>query len=126
MIVTLDFDTGLGPVDLELLPAFHALMRLGALGEGRARPAVGADAVCSPKLRRRSAIVLHAFHDTPTLRRAPLNVEPRPQHADASVVHFDNSLEIIEFEDAVPCAAAELERNLVLNSSKKKRHHDSW
>src|ERR1044071_934658 len=126
MVVTLDFDTGLAPVDLELLPALYALVRLRALRKRRARAAVGADAVCSPKLWRRSTIVLRALHHGPALWRSLPDLEPRPQHAHGPAVHFDNSLKIIEFEHAVPCAASKLERNIGLDAGKKKRHHDSW
>jgi hypothetical protein len=65
-------------------------------------------------------------HDAPALRRPLLNLEPRPQHADFAAIDLDNCLEIIEFEDAVPCATTELQRDIGLQTSEQKGHHGSW
>src|SRR6266852_6904619 len=126
MIVTLNLDTGFRPVDLEFPTTLRTLVCLGALGERRASPTVGTDAVCSPKVRRRLAVVFGALHHAPALRRALLDLEPGPQHADPTVIHFDNGLQVIEFEDAVPRAAAEFEGNIILHAGKHDRHHGSW
>src|SRR2546422_11637592 len=126
MVVTLYLDAGFRPVDLEFPSPLRTVVCLGAVGERRESPTVGTDAVRSPKVRRRLPIVLRAFHDAPALRRSLLDLEPRPEHAKAAVVHFDNCLEVIEFEDAVPRTLAKLERDIVLHAGKHDRHHGSW
>ena len=45
-----------------------------------------------------------------------LDLEPRAQRPDLAVIHFDNCLQIIELDDAIPRAAAELQRDIGLQS----------
>src|SRR5256885_17119411 len=92
MVVTLYLDAGFRPVDLEFPTTLRTLVCLGALGERRASPTVGTDAVRSPKVRRRLPIVLRAFHDAPALRRPLLGLPPPPAHAKAAVGHLANLL----------------------------------
>src|SRR2546427_7446258 len=49
MVVTLYLDAGFRPVDLEFPTTLRTLVCLGALGERRASPTVGTDAVRSPR-----------------------------------------------------------------------------
>jgi hypothetical protein len=67
---------------------------------------------------RRFAILRRAVHHTPATRRPLRDLEPGPQHTDFTVVHFDNCLEISELEDAIPCTAAHLERDISLQAGK--------
>jgi len=55
-------------------------------------------------------------YDGPPLRGPLLNLEPRAQHPDFAVIHFDNCLQVIELDDAIPRAAAELQRDIGLQS----------
>src|SRR2546427_3676472 len=122
MVVTLYLDAGFRPVDLEFPTTLRTLVCLGALGERRASPTVGTDAVRSPKVRRRLPIVLRAFHDAPALRRSLLDLEPRPEHAKAAVGYFDNCLGGIEVEDAGPRPPAELGAGNLFHAGQKKPH----
>jgi len=55
-----------------------------------------------------------------------LNLEPRAQHPDFAVIHFYNCLKIIELNDAIPCATAELQRDIGLQSREQNSHRGSW
>src|SRR2546427_8192960 len=114
MVVTLYLDAGFRPVDLEFPTTLRTLVCLGALGERRASPTVGTDAVRSPKVRRRLPIVLRAFHDAPALRRSLLDLEPRPEHATAAVGYLHNCLEGIELGRAAPRTPWQIECGTVL------------
>src|SRR2546427_12004843 len=92
MVVTLYLDAGFRPVDLEFPTTLRTLVCLGALGERRASPTVGTDAVRSPKVRRRLPIVLRAFHEAPALRRAVVDLPPRPEQARRVGGYISNAL----------------------------------
>src|SRR3954470_5193667 len=117
-----------GPIDLEFLaapPAFerarHFLRR-----EGSASPTVGAHGIRATEVWRRFAMgFFRRGYDAPAERRPLLNFEPCPQHADFAAVDLDNCLEVIEFEDAVPGASTELQRDIGLQTSEQKGHHGS-
>src|SRR5207247_10374424 len=87
---------------------------------------VRTNAVRSPKMRRRLAVVRRALDDAPGLRRPLLDLEPGSKHADFPVIDFDNCLKIRQLDDAVPCTAAHLEGDISLQAGKSQRHHGAW
>src|SRR5207245_3832077 len=99
-------------------PSPSTLYTTGTRAQTRPSSTVVTAPLRPPKSLRRLPIVLRSFHDSPALRRSLLDLEPRPEHAKAAVVHFDNCLEVIEFEDAVPRTLAKLERDIVLHAGK--------
>lgn len=69
---------------------------------------------------------LRGRYDAPAQGRVLLDLEPRPEHADSAVIHFDHCLEIIHLEDPIPGATTKLQRDIGLQTSKQKGHHGSW
>src|SRR5262245_33903802 len=88
--------------------------------------AVGTHAVDPAQRWRRFLIVLGALDHGPALRRPIANLEPRTQHADLAAVYFDNCLKIIDFDNAVPGALAELEGNVCLEPSEQSSHRRTF
>jgi hypothetical protein len=69
-------------------------------------------------MRRCFAVFRGAVDDAPSLWRPLLDLEPGAQHADFTVIDFDNCLKIRELDDAVPCTAAHLEGDIGLQAGK--------
>src|SRR6185503_4814898 len=113
------------PLHLELAAAAHACQFLHTFWQRRASAAARTHAVGSPKMRRHALLFRGFRHDGPVERRALADLEPRAEHADLAAVDFDDGLEVVELDDAVPCATPELEGDIRLQTSEQQGHDSS-